>query len=142
METKIATRLDDLPTGARVYVAGPMSGYENYNFDAFYGAKILLEALGFVVVNPADVDKAIWGFDAKRGDRIPLIMTRKRVLAIDIGVLLPTCDAIYLLPGWSESCGAVAEFAAAQTYNDMSIVFSANAERGFVGAVLEEGSAA
>jgi hypothetical protein len=37
----------------RLYIAGPMTGYENYNFDAFNAMSKLLTEMGHEVYNPA-----------------------------------------------------------------------------------------
>lgn len=76
----------------RVYIAGPMTGYENYNFAAFNAEADRLRAQGLHVENPADhgvVDGADWA----------------DYLRYDIG-RLATCERIHLLPGWSKSKGA------------------------------------
>lgn len=122
----------------RIYVAGPMSEFkdDDWNFRAFERATKFLRALGKTVVNPAEVDAAVWGFNGRTDRVLPDCMTRIRVLAIDLGVLLPTCDAIYLLKGWSRSSGACAEVAAAMTYG-LKIMYEAGAERGTVGFIAE-----
>ena len=122
----------------RFYVAGPMSEFQDtdWNFRAFARATLYLRSLGHTVINPAEVDAAVWGFNGLTDRSLPALMTRIRVLAIDLGILLPTCDAIYLLKGWSRSSGACAEVAAAMTYG-LEIVYEAGAERGTVGFIAE-----
>ena len=39
-----------------IYVAGPMRGYEEFNYPAFYEAERILESIGWDVVNPAKMD--------------------------------------------------------------------------------------
>ena len=41
----------------KIYIAGPMRGYENFNFPAFDAAAQLYRAIGYEVFNPADKDK-------------------------------------------------------------------------------------
>ena len=79
----------------RVYLSGPMSGYPDFNFPAFHAAAAVLRAGGAVVVNPAEhglVDCATWG-DYVRADIAQLSV----------------CESIALMPGWSQSRGAVLE---------------------------------
>lgn len=37
----------------RIYIAGPMTGYENFNREAFHRAKDALKREGHTVLNPA-----------------------------------------------------------------------------------------
>lgn len=76
----------------KVYISGPMTGYEDYNFPAFDDAAQKLTAFGHEVINPADngvVDGWSWS----------------DYLRLDLR-LLTECDAIVLLPGWAQSRGA------------------------------------
>ncbi|MBP8821724.1 MAG: DUF4406 domain-containing protein [Brachymonas sp.] len=78
-----------------VYLAGPMTGYADFNFPAFNAAANGLRAEGLRVVNPADhglVEGATWA-DYLRHD-----------IAKIAG-----CESIALLPGWSKSKGAQLE---------------------------------
>ncbi|MFP4889294.1 DUF4406 domain-containing protein [Paraburkholderia sp. EG304] len=81
----------------KLYLAGPMSGYPELNFPAFHAEAARLRALGFEIVNPAEINAdptAKW-LDCMRAD-IAAIMTEK-------------CDGIALLPGWEQSRGAPIE---------------------------------
>ena len=42
-----------------IYVAGPMRGYEEFNYPAFYEAERILESIGWDVVNPAKMDAEV-----------------------------------------------------------------------------------
>lgn len=75
----------------RVYVAGPMRGYPEHNYPAFFEAERQLRDLGYDVVNPARLN----GSDTEY----------ERCMRRDIAELV-TCDAIALLPGWADSRGA------------------------------------
>jgi hypothetical protein len=79
----------------RIYVAGPMTGYPELNFNAFHAEAARLRAAGHDVVNPAEInpDKA---------------KTWKECMRSDIAHLV-TCDAVQLLPGWENSRGALIE---------------------------------
>lgn len=79
----------------RIYVAGPMTGYEALNFPAFHAAAAQLRALGHEVVNPAEINSdpgADW-LTCMRADIKQLV----------------DCDAIAMLPGWERSKGATLE---------------------------------
>lgn len=82
-----------------VYISGPMTGLPNYNFEAFNDAEAMLEAKGFVVVNPA-----------RFGDQRRSWEENMR-MSLD-GLLI--CEAIYFLPGWEQSRGAILEHAIAK----------------------------
>lgn len=92
-----------------LYLAGPMRGYPEYNFPAFDSAAENLRKFGFRVISPADLDRA-HGFSAD--DEVTPSMLG-RFLRRDIDALTD-CDAIVLLPGWSDSLGASAEKAVAR----------------------------
>lgn len=97
-------------TNPKVYIAGPMTGYKNYNFFAFDKAKSDLQSQGWNVISPADIDRA-HGFD-------PTIKGMSHDLsASDLGAMLARdimaisdCDAIYMLDGWEPSKGANIEY--------------------------------
>lgn len=79
-------------SGRRVYLSGPMSGIEAHNFPAFQAAAARLRALGWSVVNPAEINTdadATW-HECLRRDMAALAM----------------CDVLALLPGWQASDGA------------------------------------
>jgi hypothetical protein len=90
----------------RVYIAGPMRGYERFNFPAFDAAGALLRRLGHEPVSPADMDRAR-GFDEGCEGPLPAPFIAE-ALKRDFAAIL-TCDAIAFLPGWEKSAGAVAE---------------------------------
>ncbi|WP_295855250.1 DUF4406 domain-containing protein [uncultured Xylophilus sp.] len=79
----------------RVYIAGPMSGYPELNFPAFHAAAAALRAEGHHVENPAEInaDPSAQWLDCMRMDIARLV----------------TCDAVFLLPGWERSRGALVE---------------------------------
>jgi hypothetical protein len=97
----------------RIYIAGPMRGYKHYNFPAFDAAAERLRRLGFEPVSPADADRAL-GFDPMAllddhdWNTLPegwdIRDVAKRCCDAVIG-----CDGLFLLSGWYDSRGAVAE---------------------------------
>lgn len=80
----------------RIYVSGPMTGYPQNNVPAFNAAAKKLRALGYEVVNPAELDKgepcSSWVACLRR----------------DLKWLV-TCDAIATLSRWKKSKGASLE---------------------------------
>ncbi|MBT9268535.1 DUF4406 domain-containing protein [Pseudomonas sp. MG-9] len=76
----------------RLYLAGPMTGFEDFNFPAFNKMAAELRARGYVVENPAEhgvVDGADWA------DYMAYDLTR-----------LGLCGQVAVLPGWENSKGA------------------------------------
>lgn len=97
----------------RIYVAGPMTGLPELNFQAFNTAANELRAEDWHVENPAEhgiVDGAQWS-DYMHTDLQQL----------------SNCCAIYLLPGWSKSRGATLEAHVAQALG-MALYYAPNAE--------------
>lgn len=84
----------------RVYIAGPMSGLPELNFPAFYTEATRLRALGYEVVNPAEINpnpNTGW-VDCMRADIKQLV----------------DCDTVALLPDWAKSRGARLEHSIAE----------------------------
>lgn len=76
----------------RIYLAGPMTGFEDFNFPAFNKMAAELRARGYAVENPAEhgvVDGADWA------DYMAYDLTR-----------LGLCGQVAVLPGWENSKGA------------------------------------
>ncbi|MBS4077273.1 DUF4406 domain-containing protein [Pseudomonas sp. MBT-4] len=76
----------------RLYLAGPMTGIEDFNYPAFNAMAERLRAAGYDVENPADhgtVDGADWA------DYMAYDLTR-----------LGLCGQVAVLPGWENSKGA------------------------------------
>jgi nucleoside 2-deoxyribosyltransferase len=96
----------------RLYLAGPMTGYPRWNFDAFERGASALRSAGFEVVSPAEVDVAA-GFDP---DAPAELFTREHLIAAlrrDVLLVLES-DGVALLDGWRHSKGALAERALAR----------------------------
>lgn len=77
-----------------IYISGPMAGIEGYEKN-FKAAEEKMKESGHEVVNPAEIN----------GEG----MTREELLALDLR-MLEECDAIYMLKGWQQSCGANREY--------------------------------
>jgi|SRR5579872_2194544 len=85
----------------RAYVAGPMRGYDNLNFDEFDRVRDELLLEGFAVVSPADMDRAEGIDPADPGTYEKFTDDMRR----DLEALLD-CDTIVFLKGWEKSEGA------------------------------------
>jgi hypothetical protein len=101
----------------KLYLAGPMSGIEHYNFPAFDKAAALLRDAGHTVFNPAANDRAN-GFDAilldlKGHEGAEYGFDLRETLKQDLSWICDHADAIALLPKWQNSKGASAEVALA-----------------------------
>jgi hypothetical protein len=96
----------------RIYIAGPMRGYPQFNFPAFDAARDAWAARGWDVVSPADMDRQLDGLN----EATPTPDTNHsfaHYMRRDISVLL-TVDAVAFLPGWEASTGANVEKVVAQ----------------------------
>lgn len=94
----------------RVYLAGPMTGYDKWNFPAFDEYAARLRATGKYVISPAELDRDA-GFD-ENDERLPdnfMFDAMRR----DIEALLQV-DAVVLMPGWEKSKGVAIELAVAK----------------------------
>lgn len=80
------------------YISGPMTGLKNFNIEAFDAYAAVLRAEGWHVYSPPELD----GGDTTK--------PWKAYLRRDILLLAETAlDAVFLLPGWEGSRGAVLE---------------------------------
>ena len=111
----------------RVYIAGPMRGYKYFNFPAFDAAKAELVEAGYDVVSPADLDRdagftpEILGSDYDWHDLNRCDFSLMEAIDRDVKAL-KTCDVIYMLRGWENSRGALAEKALAE-WLDLLVMF-------------------
>jgi hypothetical protein len=76
----------------RLYLAGPMTGFEDFNFPAFNKMAADLRAKGYIVENPAEHGVVV---DAEWRDYMAYDLTR-----------LGLCGLVAVLPGWENSKGA------------------------------------
>lgn len=102
-----------------IYLAGPMTGYPEFNFPAFFAAQTAYEAKGWIVWNPANKEAELGTTEAKsfaQGDTAGLVAEGwdwKNAFTWDCQKVIES-DAICLLVGWEKSTGARAEWAVAQ----------------------------
>lgn len=105
----------------KVYLAGPMRGYPEFNFPMFMKAAKGLRAQGMVVFNPAESDNEKHGTDISKGNKTgdesvaaaQHGFSLREALERDMVWICRNADAIALLPGWQQSKGATAERALA-----------------------------
>lgn len=112
-----------------VYIAGPMRGYDGYNFPAFFAAEAWLRQHGATadICNPAREDVMRFGLRALLDkDPTGLIAGRhlskgkfdeddlRTAMAADMAFIAERCDTVYVLDGWEDSAGARAEVALAE----------------------------
>lgn len=91
----------------KLYLAGPMRGYEDFNFPAFDAAAKQLREAGFEVFNPADHDRETVAADGRQIAEL----TIRECMKADTAWICDNADGIALLPGWGASTGANAEVA-------------------------------
>lgn len=91
---------------ATCYVAGPMRGYEEYNFPAFNQAASALREAGWRVHNPAE-NPPLEGTDESGSH--PL----KKYMKLDLPMICDS-DAVFFLEGWQDSEGAMLEHMVSQ----------------------------
>jgi nucleoside 2-deoxyribosyltransferase len=95
---------------SKVYLAGPMSGYDANNFPAFDRARDRLKALGHEVLSPADLSRAAGVSDD--GTVVPDGMGYSEFMRQDIDAVFEA-DMLFMLQGWERSRGAKVEHALA-----------------------------
>ena len=90
----------------KIYIAGPMTGYKDFNRPAFKAFALKLSLDGNVVLNPAVLPD---GLEQREYMDICCAMIR-------------CADAVFMLRGWEKSAGARAENALAEKL-EMEIIF-------------------
>jgi hypothetical protein len=91
----------------RIYVSGPMTGVEHFNYPLFAKVSAGLRALGHEVLNPAELDDP---------DAPPGTYSWEWYLKRDLKAMLDY-DAVVLLPNWRKSRGARLECSVAEQLN-------------------------
>ena len=98
----------------KIYIAGPMRGYDNFNFDAFDECARYLADAGYVPISPTDMDRLYEGWGTYPPEDLEVDRALKeRCMRRDIEAIF-TCDAIFMLKGWEDSSGANVEHALAK----------------------------
>lgn len=123
--------MSDLNPHRRIYISGPMRGYDGSNFPAFFEAEEALRkvhAADAEIMNPARSDVEAFdlhemmdldptGLEAGRaltGDFALSTTELQEALTRDLVFICNGCDLLVLLPGWEKSKGALAEKATAE----------------------------
>jgi hypothetical protein len=97
----------------RYYLAGPMSGYPQFNFPLFQQVAQDLRNRGHHIVSPAELDEEN-GIDkeamsSKDGDASKLSSTWADLLSRDVKIISDHVQGIVFLPDWFKSRGAKLE---------------------------------
>lgn len=90
------------------FISGPMSGFENGNFEVFKYSQIYLEKKGYIVMNPHETRKDIYSKWSKTIDSEEKISERTielmwRDFTKDDIKYLIIADCVFVLENW-ESC--------------------------------------
>lgn len=93
----------------KIYISGAITGTDDY-MERFAKAEKELTEQGYSVVNPAKVNA-----------QLPEDTTYEEYMKMCF-CMLDLCDSIYMLNGWSKSCGANREYGYAMA-NDKTIIF-------------------
>lgn len=100
-------------TKRKFYIAGPMRGYEYYNYKEFERVEDILKCFGFDVINPHRIDQ-LNGIDVlslpenTNWNLIPQNLNMKQTIIDDITAIL-SCTDMFMLDNWRNSVGATAE---------------------------------
>lgn len=104
----------------KLYLAGPMRGYKNFNFPAFDAAAKELRHAGYEVFSPAERDRQAYGDAIENnptGDESKVsnpACTIRDCLSADCEWICRHADGVAVLSGWQMSSGANAEVALAK----------------------------
>lgn len=120
----------------KIYISGPMTGIDYFNFPAFDKAKEYLKSQGHEVISPADINREAgidpdkiyndarknraYGIPKKTWSELPKGQNMKDIVRRDINAMLD-CDCVYILNGWKDSKGARSEVSVA-TWAGMGII--------------------
>lgn len=91
-----------------VYIAGPMTGKEDFNYPTFNAWENVLKMVGWQVLNPAKIGEPFG--TAEEINANPKLL--KAVINAELAAVAGA-DAIFLLEGWEKSPGARRELAVA-----------------------------
>lgn len=96
----------------KIYLAGPMRGYKDWNFVAFDEAEQKWRAAGHQPFSPAQLFRSMDYSHDSGEDRDHVL----HAIQVDLACLY-AAEAIALLPGWEHSRGATVELALALYLN-------------------------
>lgn len=100
---------------ATIYVAGPMRGYVNFNYEAFDRQTDMLRKQGWEVISPAEMDRDISAPSSDPMEYDPQTNYidqefMREALGRDLAIICEDCTAVYMMSGWEKSRGAKAEW--------------------------------
>lgn len=107
----------------KLYLAGPMTGIEFFNFLAFDAAAAVLRDRGFEVFSPAEHDRVLLNLPI---DYLPVAsetegpwkswpaLSLRNILRDDLVWICDNAEGLALLPGWENSKGVAVELALAR----------------------------
>lgn len=95
-----------------IFISGPMTGLENYNFDKFNEVAARLIRAGYNVINPVNICKKFKQEEVIRSKEAFDAMVAEQQVAER-----EQCDAILLLDGWELSLGVRLELQTAIELN-------------------------
>ena len=104
----------------KIYLAGPMRGYPEFNFPTFKRYAEQLRKEGHEVFSPAENDLTNTGINVQgsKGEHAEIEgkngWTLRRALGDDLEFITQRAEAIALIPRWEASKGVAAELATAQ----------------------------
>ena len=96
----------------KIYIAGPMTGYENYNYPKFFKIESILKEKGWIVINPARITDDFGGQNVFLSD-----LNAQKTILFEQQTQLMNCNAILLLDGWQKSVGSKIELQIALKHN-------------------------
>src|ERR1017187_1514869 len=104
----------------KIYIAGPMRGYPEFNFPTFRRVAKILRDAGHTVFSPAERDCERHGTDISKGNITGSEAEATTVHGFDLRVALGEdlawicahAEGVAMLSGWEKSKGAIAEKAA------------------------------
>ena len=123
-DAPVIESLDSLSTSQRVikcgivYLAGPMSGYKNFNYDTFHAVAFALRARGVTVISPAENETGVYAAAPAVEDVSPDV--HAEYLRRGFAHVLRS-DAVLLLPGWQRSHGTRHELDVASTTEHIEV---------------------
>ena len=104
-----------MTTTPHIYIAGPMSGIEDYNKPAFLKGEEDMVALfqgdGAVIFNPIDSEASLM---VQRGEVRDMQSAYRLCMAMDCKFICEQATHIYMLRDWENSKGAMAEWTLAK----------------------------
>jgi len=96
--------------GKKVFLSGPMTGFENHNVAAFAEAHAQLKEAGArYVYNPAIAYLNCESMYMKRSHGFFMRRCLHELTSVDLGNERPMYDFLVSLPGWQDSLGACTE---------------------------------